>query len=90
MENKTAIFIDAENITAFEAYPLIFKNLISKGYIPCIRKMVISQITDEFKDLTSIVKQNYFDLVLSYKPIESKKEKNKIIICKRDMKKSYL
>lgn len=76
-ENKTAVFIDAENINDTKVYPLVFKNLISQGYNPLIRIMVISQISDEFKDINNIIKENSLDLVISYKQIHSKKERNK-------------
>ena len=76
-ENKAAVFIDAENINTSEVYPLIFKTLISKGYTPFIRMMVISQLSDEFKNINSVIKENTLDVIVSYKPISSKKEKNK-------------
>ena len=67
VKNKVAVFIDAENINNPKVYPLIFEKLISEGYNPCLRRMVVSEIKN---DLTQIIKENLFELTVSYMPKE--------------------
>lgn len=76
ISNKTAVFIDYENINMTDSYSLLFKKLIKEGYNPCIRKIVCSTIPKK-SNFVDIIKDNLLDIIVSCKPL--KKGTSKII-----------
>ena len=76
MQNKTAVFIDYENVNLTDSYNLLFSKLIKEGYYPCVRKIVCSTLPKK-TNFTDVIKDNLLDLIVSYKPI--KKGTSKII-----------
>ncbi len=76
ISNKTAVFIDYENINITDSYSLLFKKLIKEGYNPCIRKIICSTIPKK-ANFVDIIKDNLLDIIVSCKPL--KKGTSKII-----------
>lgn len=76
LQNKTAVFIDYENINLTDSYNLLFSKLIKEGYNPVIRKLVCSTLPKK-TNFTDVIKDNLLDLIVSYKPL--KKGTSKII-----------
>ncbi len=69
-----AIFIDYENINQTDSYARIFDLVKKNGFNPCIRKIICSTYPKK-ADFIDVIKSNYLDLNISYKPIKKARSK---------------
>ena len=74
--NKTAVFIDYENVNLTDSYNPLFTRLIKEGYSPIIRKIICSTIPKK-ANFSDVIKDNLLDFIVSYKHL--KKGTSKVV-----------
>ena len=77
IQNKVGVFIDYENFNQVELFNELFDYLKNRNYFPIRRKLIMSKINST-NSLTEIVKDNYLDVVVSYKRIRSVKNRESV------------
>lgn len=77
INKKVGVFIDFENFNQVDLIGEIFTYLNKKSYYPIKRKIVMSKISNQ-DSLTEIIKENYLQLVVSYKRIRKTDNKESI------------
>ena len=81
-DKLVSVFIDYENVNKIELIEEIFSYLKKKNYVSHTRKIIMSKLSN-VEALTNVVKENYLDVVISYKRLrtnvknESSKYENK-------------
>ena len=77
LKTKVGVFIDYENFNQVELFEELFSYIKSKNFFPIRRKLVMSNINSA-NQLTEIVKNNYLDIVVSYKRIRLVKNRESV------------
>lgn len=77
LQTKVGVFIDYENFNQVELFEELFNHLKVKNLFPVRRKLIMSKINST-NPLTEIIKDNYLDIVVSYKRIRSVKNRESV------------
>lgn len=77
LKTRVGVFIDYENFNQVELFEALFSYIKSKNFFPIRRKLVMSSINST-SQLTEIVKNNYLDIVVSYKRIRLVKNRESV------------